>query len=326
MVTANRRLGDLASSERLIHDLYIDLRRKINSWAAITKQTAQARMGYVGQHLVSVVTGYPGGRSGARGKDLIITDVEYGEIKTCYRVDQLGKCKDCGSVVAAIEQQCPACASRNLQRNDDSKWLISIRNDDEYSLIIEPAAYYLVLFDFTDLNDPHTIRASIWKVNPKRPGFAYCMIDYFENIRKRSASKAPFNLWPFHLKFDLMCPSLIYRSFIARDDTMTTQIFPGRDEPVSKPKFDLSSHLNARNLTVRKLRQFARTVGLKGRLPNDKRSLIQQVEERVRSSEIPVENALDSLAVCIYWPDIKGRISSLPGNLLTQLRQAGLID
>ena len=57
-------LGTIEASEQLIHDLYIDLRKKANHWASITHQTAQARMGYVGQHLVSVVTGYRGGRSG----------------------------------------------------------------------------------------------------------------------------------------------------------------------------------------------------------------------------------------------------------------------
>ena len=46
-------------------------------------------MGYVGQHLVSVVTGYPGGKSGARGYDLVKDDERHGEIKTCYRVDQV---------------------------------------------------------------------------------------------------------------------------------------------------------------------------------------------------------------------------------------------
>jgi len=60
----SRKLGDLESSEKLIYDLYIDLRKRVNSWAAITGQTAQARMGYVGQHLVSVVTDYRGGKSG----------------------------------------------------------------------------------------------------------------------------------------------------------------------------------------------------------------------------------------------------------------------
>lgn len=49
-------------------------------------------MGYVGQHLVSVVTGYPGGKSGARGYDLVIDDERHGEIKTCYRVDRPHHC------------------------------------------------------------------------------------------------------------------------------------------------------------------------------------------------------------------------------------------
>ena len=322
----NRCLGDLHSSEQLIHELYIDLRRRINSWAAITKQTAQARMGYVGQHLVSIVTGYPGGRSGARGKDLIISDVEYGEIKTCYRVDQLGKCKSCGSVVAAIEQQCPACCSGQIQRNDDSKWLISIRNDDEYCLILEPKAYYLVLFDFTDLNDPHTIRASIWEVDPQRPGFAFCMIDYFENIRRRSVSKAPFNLWPFQLKFDLMCPRLIYRSFIASDDTVTTQLFPGRDQPKPISRFRLSPYVRARILTVPKLRDFARSIGIDGHLSIKKSLLIRQVEQQVRSSRLPAEDALDSLAVSIYWSDIEEHLDSLPNDLLQHLRRKKMIN
>ncbi len=283
-------------------------------------------MGYVGQHLVSIVTGYPGGRSGARGKDLIISDAEYGEIKTCYRVDQLGKCRDCGSVVAAIEQQCPSCSSRQIQRNDDSKWLISIRNDDEYRLILEPKAYYLVLFDFTDLNDPHTIRASIWEVNPQRPGFAFCMIDYFENIRKRSVSKAPFNLWPFQLKFDLMCPCLIYRSFIASDDTVTTHVFPGRDAPERISEFRLSPYVRARILTVPKLREFARSIGIEGYMSNEKPTLIRQVEHGVRNSGLPAENALDSLAVSIYWPDIQEHLNSLPNDLLEHLGRAGLVN
>lgn len=88
----NYTLGTIEASEALIKDLYIDLRAKVNAWSKITQQTPQARMGYVGQHLVSVVTGYPGGKSGARGYDLVIDDERHGEIKTCYRVDQLGSC------------------------------------------------------------------------------------------------------------------------------------------------------------------------------------------------------------------------------------------
>lgn len=95
----NYTLGTIEASEALIKDLYIDLRAKVNAWSKITQQTPQARMGYVGQHLVSVVTGYPGGKSGARGYDLVIDDERHGEIKTCYRVDQLGSCNACGAVV-----------------------------------------------------------------------------------------------------------------------------------------------------------------------------------------------------------------------------------
>lgn len=85
-------IGTKESAELLITDLYVDLRKKVNSWASHTQQTPQARMGYIGQHLVSVVTGFPGGKSGACGHDLIFSDEEYGEIKTCSKVDQLGVC------------------------------------------------------------------------------------------------------------------------------------------------------------------------------------------------------------------------------------------
>lgn len=101
----NYTLGTIEASEALIKDLYIDLRAKVNAWSKITQQTPQARMGYVGQHLVSVVTGYPGGKSGARGYDLVIDDERHGEIKTCYRVDQLGSCNACGAVVSSLETE-----------------------------------------------------------------------------------------------------------------------------------------------------------------------------------------------------------------------------
>lgn len=320
-----KRLGDLQTSEELIFDLYLDLRRRINSWAGITKQTAQARMGYVGQHLVSIVTGYPGGRSGARGKDLVMSSDEYGEIKTCYRVDQLGKCNSCGAVVASIEQECSECGSSELKRNDDSKWLISIRHNEEYALIIEPTLYYLVLFDFTDLNNPHTIRASIWEVDPKNPGFAYCMIDYFENIRSKSVSKAPFNLWPLQMKFELMCPRLIYRSYIFQDDTIKTEIFPGRDAPVPISVFAPTDYSRARNLTVPKLQDFARRIGMQGDLTNNKRTLLGQVEDVVAQNNISADEALNALAKSLYWTDIKDKIPNLPHALRAQLEAAGLV-
>ena len=71
-MTIKYQLGTIEASEQLIRDLYITLRNNINLWSNITKQTPQARMGYIGQHLTSIVTGFPGGKSGARGYDIVI--------------------------------------------------------------------------------------------------------------------------------------------------------------------------------------------------------------------------------------------------------------
>lgn len=319
-------LGSVAASEQLISDLYIDLRRRINSWAAVTKQTAQARMGYVGQHLVSIATGHPGGRSGARGRDLVISATEYGEIKTCYRVDQLGKCTACGAATASIEQECSECGSTEIKRNDDSKWLISIRHDDEYAAILEPKIYYLVLFDFTDMLRPDTVRASIWSVNPLDPGFAFCMIDYYENIRSASKSKAPFNLWPFQMKFDLMHPKLIYRSYIKPDDTIQTEIFPGRDAPVEPQGIDLTAYARSKNLTPAKLLILASQLNLNGVELGNKNMMIATINAKIAERGIATRSVIDALAYAVYWDAIEGHIQGLPEKLRNQLIESGLIQ
>lgn len=225
------KLGSIEASETLIKDLYIDLRYKVNAWSEITQQTPQARMGYIGQHLVSVVTGYPGGKSGARGHDLVMDNSKYGEIKTCYRVDQLGCCKDCSAAVSSLENKCSSCGSTNIIRKNDSKWLIAIRNDEEFVKLLEPHRYYFVLFEFEDIYSSinNDIVASIWEVNTKNKGFAYCMIDYYLNIRSKSSSKASFNMWPHSLKFALTEPKLIYRSKITGKGEIITEVFPSKN-------------------------------------------------------------------------------------------------
>ena len=319
-------LGSVAASEQLITDLYIDLRRRINSWAAVTKQTAQARMGYVGQHLVSIATGHPGGRSGGRGRDLVISPTDSGEIKTCYRVDQLGKCNTCGAAAASIEKECSECGSAEIKRNDDSKWLISIRHDGEYAAILEPKMYYLVLFDFTDMLKPDTVRASIWSVNPLDPGFAFCMIDYYENIRSASKSKAPFNLWPFQLKFDLMHPKLIYRSYIKSDDTIETAIFPGRDAPVESQSVDLTAYSRSKNLTPAKLLVMANKLNLANVKLGQKNTMIASINAKIAAQGYTPRQIIDALAFAVYWDAIAAHIPTLPETLRIQMVEGGLIQ
>lgn len=308
------KLADLESSEKLIYDLYLELRKRINAWAAITRQTAQARMGYVGQHLTSVVTGFPGGKSGARGHDLILPNGEFAEIKTCYRVDQLGRCNSCNARIAGIERECPECGSTDIKRNDDSKWLIGIRNDKEFAHIIEPKAYYLVLFEFVDLQSPDSIRSSIWELNPKLPGFAYCMIDYRLNIQARSTSKAPFNLWPYELKFCLMRPMLIYQSIISvPNDSIRTKVFPGRDQPQLHSLKSLAEYSRAQNLTPKKIKFLAELLGVAGKLPEKtKLASLKFIQEHITNQkEIPAKVA-DKTATALYLHDIQPHIASLP--------------
>jgi hypothetical protein len=313
MAEKNYRLGCKESSEQLIKDLYLDLRDKIRRWAAITQQTAQARMGYVGQHLVSIVVSCQGSRSGARGKDLIISATEHGEIKTCYRVDQLGKCNDCNKPVASIEESCPLCGSKNLKRNDDSKWLIGIRNDDEFNELLLPQYYYLVLFDFVDIHSTNTdIQASIWRVDPKKPGFAFCMIDYYFNIRSKSTSKAPFNLWPYQYKFDIMSPLLIYRSIIKSDNTIDTQIFPGLKEPQEHKIHPLPEYSRANNLSKEKILKLGVSFGVKLSPSEPKDKLLVDLEKKRKEIKIKDSALADKLAEATYLEDIIPHKRNIP--------------
>ena len=316
--THSPRLGDLETSEKLIFDLYIDLRKRINTWAAVTHQTAQARMGYVGQHLTSVVTGYPGGRSGARGNDLVLPNNKHAEIKTCYRIDQLGRCNSCHSPVASIEHSCPECESRDIRRNDDSKWLIGIRHLDEFASILEPEAYYLVLFDFIDLQSPDAIRASIWEVNPRHPGFAYCMVDYHLNIQANSSSSAPFNLWPYQLKFSLMRPKLIYQSIISTvDDSIETLVFPGRDQALIHNLGPLYEYYRSQNLTMGKIRRLSELLNVSIDLQSHytKRNLLDSIQSYITEQGTPPSVVADQVATALYFSDIEDHIADLPAPL-----------
>ena len=304
-------LGTVEASEHLIYDLYIDLRRKVNSWASITYQTAQARMGYVGQHLVSTVTGCPGDRSGARGKDLILPEDKYAEIKTCYRVDQLGKCNDCDARVASIELSCPKCGSDNLQRKGDSKWLIGIRHEQEFSSILEPEYYYLVLFEFTNLNSPDTIQSSIWQVKSNVPGFAFCMIDYYKNIRAASKSKASFNLWPYKLKFDVMRPLLIYRSHITKDDDIITCLFPGRDESCPHKLKPLREYSRSQNLKKEKVLQFAEYMQCPVDNSSSRVKLLDEIQAFIDKTQPNPHTVVDNLAKALYQSGIQHHVSAL---------------
>lgn len=93
-------------------------------------------------------------------------------------------------------------------------------------------SFYLVLFEFADIQRADDIDVRIYEVDPRCLGFALCMIDYFFNIRKGNPKAAPFNLFPHDAKFCMMKPRMIYWSVIKGDDTIITKVFPKRGNPV----------------------------------------------------------------------------------------------
>ena len=322
-------LGTAEAAKQLLRDLYADLRIKTNRWAAITKQTNQARMGYIGQHLVSVVTGCPGGKSGARGHDLVMPDEKYGEIKTCYRVDQLGICPACDARVSSFELECPNCGSREITRKDDSKWLITIRNDAEFSRILDPDRYYFVLFEYISLSDSDNrdTQATIWEVDPKNPGFSYCMIDYYLNIRTKSESHAAFDLWPYSFKFMLMKPVMIYRSVIHSDGGIDTLVFSTDGSVSADPLKPLPEYENARTCSspvILSLYDIFKERGFT--LPDQsifqkrkKKEKLTVLEHARETNQVTNDDLCDLLAGIVYIPRIRDYIEELPAALKAQL-------
>ena len=121
---------NLEEIEQFINEIIVSPRRSLKAWASITNQTPAAKIGYIGQHLASLITGVPGTGSGARGDDL----ADGSEVKSCNKIDQADKCKDCGARVMRFEDVCPECGSMRIDRKDDSKWLFSVRDEHEASI------------------------------------------------------------------------------------------------------------------------------------------------------------------------------------------------
>ncbi len=317
-------INKIKLSEQLIKELYIDLRKNVNKWSKITNQTPQARMGYIGQHLVSIVTGYPGGKSGARGYDLIINSsdkIEYAEIKTCYRVDQLGACNNCKNPVSSLEKNCAYCGSDNIKRNNDSKWLITILSKDHLLTTFEPKFYYFVLFEFEDINDVHNnnINATIWRVDTKNPGFYLCMLDYYYNIRSKSKSQAPFNMWPHMLKFHLTKPVKIYEAKIFEDDTIKTVLLDNDINRTEDKLLPLFEYRQAKNLDLDTILNIYKILNLKYVFPPEKNFLLKELESY--QDKFDNSKLADIISYALYYPKIEPFIDSIPLEIKKSLKR-----
>lgn len=61
---------NLEKIKQFIDEIIIKPKHALTKWALVTNQTPAAKIGYIGQHLTSLITGVPGTGSGARGDDL----------------------------------------------------------------------------------------------------------------------------------------------------------------------------------------------------------------------------------------------------------------
>jgi len=211
----------------LLNELVLQPRLNAIKWSQITKQTPNIKIGYPGQHLASLITGMEGERTGARGNDLI----DGSEVKSCSRIDQLDVCRDCKSPVARLENQCSNCGSENIDRKNDSKWLFSIRNEDELNVLLhEVKRVFLMIGDYPnfDSNDFETLRFQafeIWPENPRNKRFSEIMTNYYKKIylahKKKNPNKtpAPKNFWPYQYQFYICNPILVFSCIVEKSNT-----------------------------------------------------------------------------------------------------------
>ena len=206
----------------LLKELVLQPRLKALEWSKITHQTPNMKIGYPGQHLASLALGMKGKKTGARGNDI----VDGSEVKSCSRVDASDACKDCKEKISRAEIACPICDSTNISRNNDSKWLFTIRSEADLKLLTKTVKrVVLVLADYPDFDkgDYSNIRFQIfeiWTNSPRCKAFTTIMNDYYKNVylshKKVDNAKtpAPQNFWPYSFQFYKSNPIKIFSCLV----------------------------------------------------------------------------------------------------------------
>jgi RNA polymerase subunit RPABC4/transcription elongation factor Spt4 len=218
-------LEDMTKDQRkpliksFLKEMYFERRDTIFKWARLTKQTPLIETKFLGQNLVSLITGISGSGSAARGDDL----VDGSEIKTCSRLDQLSKCTNCGAYITAIDEVCPSCGGPVTVRMTDSHWIFTINTDAKRDKILDHTpAIYLLLIDGYELNDTELARFTVWKINPATD--RYFRQDYvndyynsnFTRRRRAGENPAPMNMHPRSPKFSRTNARIVFEAVMKK--------------------------------------------------------------------------------------------------------------
>ncbi len=201
-----------------IKEMLINPRKNIHKWSKITNQTPNLKIGYPGQHLASLILRMRGNATGARGEDIC----DGSEVKSCSKVDQADKCKDCKENVLRSEDVCSNCGSTNIKRNNDSKWLISVRSYDELIMHTkETPRFVFIITDYPKFHennfDDIRIRAfEVWVQSKRCKNFNILLENYYNYIYKKHIKEypdrtpAPKNLFPDMFPFYMCNPIKIF--------------------------------------------------------------------------------------------------------------------
>ncbi len=197
-----------------INDMIISPRKNAHKWSELTNQTPNLKMGYPGQHLASLIVGMKGTATGARGDDI----VDGTEVKSCSKVDQSDKCNNCKTTVLRSDKICPKCGSSDIKRNNDSKWLIGIRNENELRMALDETPRFLfVVTDYPDFDNKNfediRIRAfEVWVKSERCKNFRELLKSYYFNIYlehiklDEKHTPAPKNIFPDGFPFYMCNP------------------------------------------------------------------------------------------------------------------------
>jgi ribosomal protein S27AE len=203
-----------------LQDVYLHFRRELVKWAEITRQTAIVDPEYISMHFVSLFLGISGTGTAARGFDLS----DGSEVKSSSRVEQLGKCKNCGAAVMAFEEKCGFCGSTNIDRKYDSHWIFSLKSEEEVQKLLSRPALYLVLLDYPDINNKNVVRIRLWKLDTQdifvKVFFRdYYFEEYFKRKIKEGETPAPCNLHPDRPLTKSLKPLLLFTGKIKFEES-----------------------------------------------------------------------------------------------------------
>lgn len=210
--------------KKFIEEIIIAPKTTLKYWSQITKQTPAIKLGYIGQHLASLITGVQGTGSGARGDDL----ADGSEVKSCNKIDQVDRCKNCRQRVMRYEEICPNCSSNDIERKDDSKWLFSVRSEEELQQYLTMKRIVLLLMDYPNFsnNDFNHICISVFEIYPQEERmkvFGELISNHYRNIYlpklTDNAKTNPMNLHPFSYQFYMCNPINTFTCIIKNIET-----------------------------------------------------------------------------------------------------------